>query len=161
MAATKIRFRPQKRVFFLMGLACSDSEAAVTDKGWIHSDCIMGNPSSLADGRLKENVTAISPDTCLSICNELTPSAYLRSDTDELRCGLLAQEVQAALASRSLPEEGIIGTKFGAIDPGTPEAPGSDPEVREVMSLSYDRLVPFLLGAVQQLTARVDQLEQQ
>ena len=84
---------------------------------------------------------------------------HLRTDTNEVRVGLLAQEVSAALTASSLPLEGIIGSKFGAIDPGTPEAPGNDPEVRELMSLSYERLVPFLLGAAQRLTERVQQLE--
>jgi hypothetical protein len=56
-----------------------------------------------------------------------------------------------------MPTLPIIGSKLASGDPGTFEEPGSQAE--ELKTLAYDRLVPFLLGAVQRLTDRVQQLE--
>ena len=84
---------------------------------------------------------------------------YLRTDTDEIRSGLIAQSVKASLEQHSIPTNPIIGSKMGSVDPGDLETPPSPPE--ELMSLSYDRLVPLLLGSVKELTKRVHQLEQQ
>ena len=51
-----------------------------------------------------------------------------------------------------MPEDPVIGSKIASIEPGVTET-------EELMSLSYERLVPMLLGAIQSLTARVQQLE--
>jgi len=123
----------------------------------VHSDNIVGNPASLSDERIKSGVTEHDPATCLSFCNELAPCAYLRTDNDEIRTGLIAQEVEATLTSYSMPTLPIIGSKMASVDPGSFEEPGTDPE--ELKTLAYDRLVPFLLGAVKRLTERVNQLE--
>ena len=124
------------------------------------SDNVIGNPGSLSDTKLKANVTALEPSNCLALCNALAPCAYNRIDTDEVKCGMIAQDVKAALAAHSFPEDGIIGSKFSSVNPSPGlGVPGSEPE--ELMTLAYDRLVPFLLGAVQELTERVAQLEQQ
>ena len=95
---------------------------------------------------------------CLSLCMELEPSLYLRTDTNEIRTGLIAQSCNDALLNRSLPTSGVIGSEMHSVDPSPAlGVPGSEPE--EMMTLAYDRLVPFLLGAVQKLTERVAQLE--
>ena len=56
-----------------------------------------------------------------------------------------------------MPTLPILGSKLASVDPGTFEEPGTAPE--ELTTLAYDRFVPFVLGAVQQLTARLAQLE--
>ena len=129
----------------------------MTPHSIVHSDCVVGSPGSLSDTKLKANVTELESSHCLSLCNALAPSAYNRVDTNEVRCGMIAQDVKAALADHSFPDDGIIGSKLASVDPGSFENPGTAPE--ELMTLAYDRLVPFLLGAVQRLTERVQQLE--
>ena len=82
---------------------------------------------------------------------------YLRTDTDEIRSGLIAQSVKASLEQHSMPTNPVIGSKIASIDPGDLETPPSAPE--ELMALSYDRLVPMLLGAVKELTSQVEDLK--
>ena len=78
---------------------------------------------------------------------------------DAIRTGLVAQSLEATLASYAMPILPVIGSKLASVDPGTFEEPGTTPE--QLKTLAYDRLVPFLLGAVQRLTDRVQQLESQ
>ena len=82
---------------------------------------------------------------------------YLRTDTDEIRSGLIAQSVNVSLEQHSIPTNPIIGSKTGSADPGDLETPPSPPE--ELMTLSYDRFVPLLPGSIKELTNRVQQLE--
>ena len=76
---------------------------------------------------------------------------YLQTLANEVRTGLIAQEVKSALASHNLPEEQILDTKMASVDG----------ENEELMAMRYERLVPMLLGAVKQLTTRITQLESQ
>ena len=115
----------------------------------MHADCVNGSPSSFSDERIKDNQVAIEPSNCLSFCNSLTPSLYLQTLENEVRSGLIAQEVAAACQTHSLPEEPILDKKWATLD-GTNE---------ELLALRYERLVPMLLGAVKQLTTRIEQLE--
>ena len=80
-----------------------------------------------------------------------------RGSTDDIRSGLIAQSVKASLERHWIPTHPIIGSKMGSADPGDLETPPSPPE--ELMTLSYDRLVPLLLGSIKELTNRVQQLE--
>ena len=77
---------------------------------------------------------------------------YLRTDlNDEIRTGLVAQEVQSALTAHSFLEKPVLGAKMASVDGESP--------AEELLSLSYERLVPMLLGAVKALTQRIEQLE--
>ena len=113
----------------------------------------MGNPSSLSDERIKDNVSRLDPSNCLSFCNTLQPSLYLQTLANEIRTGLVAQDVQAALTAHSLPETPVLDTKRARVDEDSP--------VESLMAMRYERLVPMLLGAVQELTNRITQLESQ
>ena len=139
---------------WIVGLGWTNQIESFTQPAYVHSDCVIGSPNSLSDERIKENVVALEPSTCLSFCNALSPSMYLRTDTDEIRSGLIAQSVKASLEQHSIPTNPIIGSEYASIDPGV-----SEPE--ELMALSYERRVPLLFGAVKELTKRVRQLEQQ
>ena len=77
---------------------------------------------------------------------------YLRTDMDDqIRTGLIAQEVQATLQAHHLPDTPVLDTKWATVDD----------QLQELMSMRYERLVPMLLGAVKELTNRVAQLESQ
>ena len=155
---THIRFKAQKGECSICGLGwTSEVNVPTVPHGIVHSDNVIGNPGSLSDEKIKSGVTELDPATCLDLCNTLAPCAYLRTDNDEIRTGLIAQEVEATLASYSMPILPIIGSKMASVDPGSFDEPGTAPE--DLMTLSYERLVPFLLGAVQRLTERNTQLE--
>ena len=64
---------------------------------------------------------------------------------------MIAQEVQAALEAHSLPRAPVLDTKMVSVD--------GDSLAEELLALRYERLVPMLLGAVQELTKRVQELE--
>ena len=76
---------------------------------------------------------------------------YLQTLANEVRTGLIAQEVQSALASHNLPSDQILDTKRASVDADSP--------VESLLALRYERLVPHLLSAVQELTKRIEELE--
>ena len=78
---------------------------------------------------------------------------YLQTLANEVRTGLIAQEVKSALTEHALPEDQILDTKRVNVDADSP--------AEELMAMRYERLVPMLLGAVKQLTTRITQLESQ
>ena len=135
----------------MFGSGWKTEDRDLYDAAWVHSDNIMGNPSSQSDERIKDNVSSIDPSDCLSFCNSLSPSMYLQTLANEPRSGLIAQEVQAALEAHSLPQAPVLDTKMTSVDEGSP--------AEELLALRYERLVPMLLGAVQELTKRVQELE--
>ena len=93
--------------------------------------------TATSDARLKTNVSTIVDG--LSIVQQLRPVRYTWIDTDRLgtqvEVGLIAQEVQPVL-----PE--VIGTNHDGM-----------------FSLDYSKIVSVLIGAIQQLEARVAALE--
>ena len=94
---------------------------------------------------------AWTPSICLSFCNALSPAIYLQTIANEIRTGLIAQDVQASLQARNLPETPVLDTKRARVDEDSP--------TENLMAMRYERLVPMLLGAVKALTARVAELE--
>ena len=151
--ATEIRIKGRKGSTKILGLGFTNEQRDVADNCWVHSDNILGDPASLSDARIKENVTGLDPSNCLNFCNTLQPSMYLRTDTNKIRTGLVAQDVQAALQANSMPECPVINSKLANLD--------GENDAEMLMTLSYERLVPMLLGAVKQLTTRITQLESQ
>ena len=138
----------RERCFFY-GLGFSDQQRDIYTATAIHSDCVNGVPSSFSDGRIKDNQVPIEPSNCLSFCNSLTPTMYLQTLANEVRAGLIAQEVAEACKTHSLPEEQLLDTKWAEVD-GT---------IEELLALRYERLVPMLLGAVKELTSQVEDLK--
>ena len=79
---------------------------------------------------------------------------YSRTDlTPQPRLGLIAQDVESALATHSLPKSPFINTLYQSIE--------KDGDIEELMGLDYARLSVCLLGAVKELTNRITQLESQ
>ena len=79
---------------------------------------------------------------------------YSRTDlTPQPRLGLIAQDVESALATHSLPKSPFINTLYQALE--------ENGEIEELMGLDYSRLTVALLGAVKELTSRITQLESQ
>ena len=80
-----------------------------------------------------------------------TNSVTTVTEDNEIRTGLVAQEVQAVLDAHNLPDTPVLDTKWATVDD----------QLQELMSMRYERLVPMLRGAVKELTTRVAQLESQ
>ena len=117
--ATKAIFRPMRRTCMLMGLGFKTEDRDIAH-AMVHSDNITGNPSSLSDGRVKDNVTSLDPSNCLSFCNTLNPALYLQTQANEIRTGLIAQDVQSAVQAHNLPETPVLDTKRGRVDEDSP-----------------------------------------
>ena len=150
-SATSIRLKVRAGLCVICGLGWRSEETTAYSGSFFHSDNVIGNPSSLNDERIKDNVSSLDPSNCLSFCNMLQPSLYLQTLSNEVRTGLIAQEVQATLAAHSLPLTPVLDTKMASIDQESP--------AEELMSMRYERLVPMLLGAVKALTQRIEELE--
>ena len=77
---------------------------------------------------------------------------YARTDLEpQPRVGLIAQDVESALANHSLPISPFINKLYQSIE--------ENGEIEELMGLDYSRLTVALLGAVKELTNRITQLE--
>ena len=132
-----------------MSIGFHDNVLPCDHTSFVHSDNIYGNPSSLSDARLKTNLTEVTPDQCLNTLRQIKPRTYDRDDIGEYRLGLLADECEEALKTAGIEVDNVIGEKHWQVDG----------ESDMYKTLQYDRLVPLLIGAVNTLSARVEQLE--
>ena len=96
---------------------------------------IAGTLTENSDIRLKENIQELSIEECLQDTMALRPVIYNKKDTGAEEIGFIAQEVEAVL----------------------PVAVSENPD--EYLSVSYTRLIPVLVGAIQELTAQVTELK--
>ena len=110
--ATKLMLEAQKGNIHYMGLGWASEETSTCSGAFVHSDNVVGSPSSLSDERIKDNVSILDPPLCLDFCNALRPAMYLQTQANEPRSGLIAQEVQAALEAHSLPQAPVLDTKM-------------------------------------------------
>ena len=113
------------------------------------SQNIIGDPSALSDARLKTNLIEVTPEQCLNTLRQIKPTTYDRGDLGEYRLGLIADECEEALKNNGIEVDNVIGERRWQVDGKTDM----------YKPLQYDRLVPLLIGAVNTLSARVEQLE--
>lgn len=149
------------------GLARSDGYSIVgTGTAWFSGTAY---PS---DGRLKENVTAMEGN--LGKVLEMRPVHYTwkpdseqgRLVGDKAQTGLIAQEVEAiapevvttmkVLPVPSLPNAGISGPDGTSMPTTPPQKPNLNEQLGETKGIDYSKLVPYLIGAVQELNAKVE-----
>ena len=120
-----------------------DNRVAQPPSCWVHSDNVYGDPASLSDARLKEEITSVSGTQALSVLSQIQGCTYEREDLDQRRLGLVADEVQDAI--RLLGVDNVIGSKWHNND--------------EYNTLDYGRLVPLLIQAVNHLSQQVKDLQ--
>lgn len=96
-----------------------------------------------SDYRLKENVVPMTGS--LDRVDQLKPSRFNFIGDDKVVDGFLAHEAQ------EIVPEAVTGVKDGLDDEGNPEYQGID----------QAKLVPLLVGAIQELKAEVEALKQQ
>ena len=111
--------------------------------GFIHSDCIIGDPNSLSDTRLKSERTEISGQQAQNVLNQIKSYTYDRDELDQRRVGLIADEVGSAIGQLAI--DNVIGSKWH-----------NDGQYK---TLDYSRLVSLLIPAVNTLANRVEYLE--
>jgi len=111
--------------------------------GWIGTSGIATSYNESSDYRLKENVTALAD--AVDRLDDLNPIRFsvIGGDPDETFDGFLAHEVAEVVP------QAIVGDKDAVDDDGGIVAQGID----------QSKLVPLLVAAVQELSARVAALE--
>ena len=85
----------------------------------------------------------------LTTLAQIQPQTYNREDLHERRLGLIADQCQDALEGLAIVN--VVGERSWQVDG----------ETDMYKTLSYDRLVPLLIGAVNTLSTRMQQLEVQ
>jgi len=136
-----------------MGLGFTkEIDRPVATNSLVHSDNIVGDPSSLSDPRLKRNQNIVPATDLTSIFNAIEAKEYdlLRgADVDgvelpsERRVGFIADDVQAAIDGTGWSN--IVSSKMKN---------GED-----YVTLDYSRLVCVLWGVVKGQQARLTALE--
>jgi hypothetical protein len=112
-----------------------------TNMGSIIADSGIAISSTLSDYRKKENISLMSSG--LTEINNLKPSTFNFKGYTKVMNGFIAHEVQ----------EVISGAVFGAKD-----AVDDDGEMKPQM-LATEKLIPFMVKAIQELSAKVTALE--
>jgi hypothetical protein len=96
---------------------------------------------NVSDEREKKNIYQISES--LDKVLELRPTKFTWKETNKQDVGFIAQEVE-----KVIPE--IVEISKGFINVG---------KEREMKTISYPKLVPYLVDTIQELTKRIEKLE--
>ena len=83
----------RKGLVFVSFMAWLVNRVAQPPSGYAHNDNVHGDPASLSDARLKEEVTSVSGAQALSVLSQIQGCTYERPDLQERRLGLIADEV--------------------------------------------------------------------
>ena len=94
---TKIRFQGRRGAFNILSVAFQTEVIPQETLGFLHSDCVTGDPNSLSDERLKQNLDTVSANQALSILSQIQAYTYDREDLDQRRLGLIADRVEEAI----------------------------------------------------------------
>ena len=140
---TKIRFQGRRGAFNILSGAFQSEVLTQETLGFVHSDCISGDPNSLSDARLKRHLDPVSGNQALSILSQIQAYTYDREDLDQRRLGLSANRVEEACSELSV--DNVTSTKWHKDD--------------QYKVLDYNRLVSLLIPAVNTLAKRVEDLE--
>ena len=113
-----------------------------SEVGTVTSSTSATNYNTSSDYRLKENV--VSMTDALDRVSQLKPSRFnFIADSDKTVDGFLAHEVQ------EIVPEAITGEKDAVDEEGNLEYQGID----------QSKLVPLLVGAIQELKSEIDELK--
>ena len=124
------------------------------------------NSVTVSDRRKKTNIVDFTNADALAFINSFRPRTFNRIDTDgntvdELRYGLIAQEVEDTLTGLSIDKTKVALIKLPATETVTQviDEDGTTGTVINPRALNYTELIAPLIGAVKALTARVEALE--
>ena len=139
----KIRFQGRRGAFNILSGAFQTEVIPQETLGFLHSDCIIGDPNYLSDGRLTSERTDISGQQAQNILNQLKSYTYEREDIGERRLGLIADEVESAIEQLAI--DNVVSSKWH--------------KDGQYKTLDYSRLVSLLIPAINTLSKRVEDLE--
>ena len=134
----------------------------------VHNTIFYGALSAYSDERIKTNIADITNSDSLTFINSLNPRKFTKTDgsapADEVKYGLIAQEVETALEGLSIDK-----TKLGLIQlPATETTSSISPDTAtrgqtvittNYRSLDYTQLIAPLIGAVKELKRRLEIVE--
>ena len=139
---TKIRIQGRRGAFNILSVAFQTEVLPQETLGFLHSDCIIGDPNSLSDSRLKSERTELSGQQAQNILKEIKSYTYEREDIAERRLGLIADQVESAIEQLAI--DNVVSSKWHEDD--------------QYKTLDYSRLVSLLIPALNTLAKRVDYL---
>ena len=100
---------------------------------------------NVSDERLKRDVHTISES--IDRVLELRPTEFIWKDNNKQDVGFIAQEVEEVI-----PE--VVQTKKGFIN-----TDGEEEGIEDMKTISYPKLIPYLVDTIQELTKRIEELE--
>ena len=136
---SRIRLTLRKGLVFANVMAWLDNRVMQPPAGYVHSDNVHGDPSSLSDARLTSEVTHVSGGQALRVLGQIKGCTYERQDLEQRRLGLIADQVEEAIEQLAI--DNVLGSKWHAGE--------------EYKTLDYSRLVALLIPAVNHLAQEV------
>ena len=130
--------RPNKRVFQVQASGSVVAAGNITAFGTTFMN--------VSDERLKENIYDVSGS--LNKILDLRPTHFTWKENQKQDVGFIAQEVEEII-----PE--VVETSQGFIDTDGEEKNG----IQDMKTISYPKLVPYLVDTIQELTERIKHLE--
>ena len=121
-------------------------------------------PNSTSDARKKRDVVNIQPADALDTVMKLHPVSYkwIENSHDRRHTGFIAQQVEQDLGVQEASEWGFFihnPAWTETLTPSNPEEKGEIVEHEDSYALRYEELISPLVGAVQCLAHRVENLE--
>ena len=141
------RSTSKKGLLYFLGLGWHTRNGPVDSHRFTHGDCIIGDPASLSTREIKADIETLPNAQCLDLVGQMRATTYQRPDLAEQRLGMIREEVQEALEPLGI--DNVTVPKFAAVGE----------EMKDCLALQYERLVPLLVGSVNALAARVQELE--
>ena len=130
-------------LFYILSVAFRTEVIAQETLGFLHSDCIIGDPNLLSGGRLKSERTVLDGQQAQNILKEIKSYTHEREDIAERRLGLIADQVGSAIEQLAI--DNVVSSKWHEDD--------------QYKTLDYSRLVSLLIPAVNTLSQQVKDLE--
>ena len=101
---------------------------------------------NVSDERLKENVYDVSGS--LNKILELRPTHFTWKENKKQDVGFIAQEVEEIIPEVVETSQGFINTD------------GEEEGIKDMKTISYPKLIPYLVDTIQELTKRIEKLEE-
>ena len=111
-----------------------------------------GDIIALSDASEKENITTIK--NALHLVSRMRGVNYVRKDTGESKVGVIAQDLQKVLPEVVKPAPFDINILDN--DGNTTSKSGEN-----YLTVQYEKIVPLLVAAIQELNDKVNNLEEQ
>jgi hypothetical protein len=111
------------------------------------------NESNGSDRKIKDNIANINTEFSKQLINGLNPKSYTfkTAETPRTHYGFIAQEVEDLLHS--------LGTSADEVGLVCKSQPGEPDNENNYYSLNYTNLIAPMVSVIQQLSKRVEELE--